>query len=333
VARFSVIIVSWNGKAFLAPCLDSLRRQSFRDFETILVDNGSSDGSLDFAKQLYPEVRTVGLVENKGFCGGNNEGIRCAQSEWIVLLNNDTEAHPGWLAAISRAIESNPDVDMFASTMVHYASRERINSCGISVSAVGIARAASKDELLIEGGTASSTPFAPSGGAAAYSRKMLERVGLFDEDFFLDFEDFDLGFRARLLGYDCRLVGDAIVYHHDQGTRGARPDLWVFYSQRNIDYVYLKNMPLSLIFRYGVFRILWELGCLLYFAGQGRGGPFLKAKIDVIKNLPRMVRKRATIQARKTLPTKDLQRRMLGLGELVKEGWFATGFRKALRLN
>src|SRR5579864_4776462 len=124
----SVIIVNWNGKHLLDDCLGSLRRQTFRNFETILVDNGSSDGSAEYVQKRYPEVKLIALHENRGFAGGNIAGYERATGKLIVLLNNDTEGHRDWLAEIHHASLNFPEAGSFASKMMYFADRQRIEN-------------------------------------------------------------------------------------------------------------------------------------------------------------------------------------------------------------
>src|SRR4030043_1630550 len=127
----SVIIPNWNGKRFLMECIDSLKEQTFHDFETILADNGSTDGSADFAQQHYGDfIRIIRIGKNLGYTGGNNVGIRAARGEYIVLLNNDTQADSTWLEALVEAIGSNPQIGMWASKGYSYHQRDRIEAVG-----------------------------------------------------------------------------------------------------------------------------------------------------------------------------------------------------------
>src|SRR5947209_9685612 len=132
--KISVIIANWNGKHFLDACLSSLRHQRFRDFETILVDNGSSDGSTEYVRANFPEVRLITLAENRCFVGGTLAGYEVALGSVIVLLNNDTEAHPDWLEEIHQATVLYPKAGSFASKMMYFDARNRVENCGFEVS-------------------------------------------------------------------------------------------------------------------------------------------------------------------------------------------------------
>jgi GT2 family glycosyltransferase len=305
--EISVIIPNWNGKQFLEECLGAMRGQTFRDFETILVDNGSTDGSVEYVRQQFPEVKLLALPENLGFTGGNIAGYAQAGGNLIVLLNNDTAAHPNWLEEIHSASRANPDAGSFASKMMYFDDRERVENCGFDMGIAGATVDLGRDE--IDGPTWSQPRkvFGGCGGAVAYRRRMLEEIGFLDPDFEMIYEDVDLSFRAQLRGYECVYVPGAIVYHRYRVTIGKAPSRQVFYSQRNIEFVYLKNMPLGLILRSAPQRLLYEIGAAIYFSKQGTGAAFLRAKLDVLRCLPSILRKRREIQKSRRLTSSQLR--------------------------
>ena len=305
--EMSVIILNWNGKHFLDECLRAMRRQTFRDFEAILVDNGSKDGSVDFVRKQYPEVTLLALPENRGFTGGNIAGYTKATGSLIVLLNNDTEAQPNWLEEIHRASLTYPNFGSFASKMMYFDQRNRVENCGFDLGVVGATVDLGRDELDGPAWTQARTVFGGSGGAVAYRRKMLEEIGFLDPDFFMIYEDADLSFRAQLRGYRCVYVPGAIVYHRLGATIRKTPSIRVFYSQRNIEFVYLKNMPLGLILKSAPQRLLYEVGAAIYFSTQGTGSAFFRAKIDVLKCLPSILSKRSEIQKTRTITNSQMR--------------------------
>ena len=305
--EMSVIVLNWNGKQFLGTCLSALRCQTFRDFETILVDNGSQDDSVGYVRQHFPGVSVLSLERNLGFAAGNNAGYEQARGKLIVLLNNDTEADPHWLEEIHNASREFPSAGIFASKMLFFDQRNRIDNCGFDLTSAGATLDLGRGE---EDGPAWATPrevFGACGGAVAYHRSMLEDIGFLDPDFFMNYEDVDLGFRARLQGFTCVFIPTAIVYHHSAATRKKFPAAQTFYSQRNVEYLYLKNMPFMLILRSLPQRLLYELGAAVYFFKLGVGAAFLRAKIDVFRQLPSVLRKRGAIQKRRTLTNSQLR--------------------------
>ena len=308
--EMSVIVVNWNGKHFLADCLGALRRQTFRDFETIFVDNGSADGSAAYVKENFPEAKLLALPDNRGFTGGNIAGYQQAQGDLIVLLNNDTEAHPRWLEEIHKASLDFPEAGSFASKMMYFDRREQIENCGFGVCVAGTTIDLGRDEPDGPLWTAPREVFGACGGAVAYRRSMLDEIGFLDPDFFMVYEDVDLSFRARLRGYRCIYVPDAIVYHRYRATLGKRPAHQVFYSQRNIEFVYWKNMPAGLILRSTLQRLLYEIGAAIYFVRRGSGAAFLRSKFDVLRHFPQIVKKRRQIQRKKTVANSQILKLM-----------------------
>jgi GT2 family glycosyltransferase len=335
MCKISVIVLNWNGVKFLEACLSSLRKQTFREFETILVDNGSTDGSASYVRENFTEVRLVELDKNRGFAGGNQAGYEAASGEWIVLLNNDTEADAKWLEEIRKAADENPGAGAIASKMLYFDERNRIDNCGFSVTRAGTTVELGRGEL---DGLAWSTPrnvFGPCGGAAAYRREMLRKIGFLDQDLFIVYEDVDLAFRMQLGGYPCVLAPGAVVYHRYRQTLGKNPASSVYFSQRNIELVYFKNMPAALIARYLPSRFLYEVGAALYFFGLGAGMAFVKAKLAALWHLPSILRKRLSIQRHRVLSNAELRALLAdtGLEAKWKKFWSsrATKTEKALK--
>jgi GT2 family glycosyltransferase len=305
--KMSVIIANWNGKHLLKDCLDALSRQTYRDFETIFVDNGSNDGSADYVSSQFPEVKLLRLADNRGFTGANIAGYEQAAGELIVLLNNDTEADPHWLEEIHRAAQVYEKAGSFASKMMYFDDRNRIENCGFDLGIAGTTLDLGRDELDGPKWAYPRTVFGACGGAAIYRRGMLVDIGFLDPDFFLIYEDVDLSFRAQLRGYECVYVPNAIVYHRYRTSIKKSPTRQVFFSQRNIEFVYLKNMPAKLIMQSFPQRLMYELGSSAYFARQGAGFAFLRAKLAALSSLPQVLKKRRKIQKRRISTDRQLK--------------------------
>jgi GT2 family glycosyltransferase len=321
--EMSVIVLNWNGKRFLETCLAALRRQTFQNFETILVDNGSEDGSAEFVRNHFPEVCVLPLARNLGFAAGNNAGYEQAQGNLIVLLNNDTEAEPHWLEEIHKAAQEFPRAGTFASKMLYFDERNRIDNCGFGLTAAGLAVEHGRGE---QDGPSWAEPrpvFGACAGAAAYRRSMLERVGFLDPDFFTFYEDVDLSFRAQLLGYECIFVPGAIVYHRYRATMNKFPARQIFLTQRNVEFVYLKNLPLGLMLGSLPQRFIYELGGAAYFFKVGVGSAFLKGKIDAVRQLPAVFRKRKEIQKKRIITNAHLRL-------VMQKSWFGSKWKKLL---
>jgi GT2 family glycosyltransferase len=298
----SVVVVNWNGVNLIGDCLQSLRSQTFKDYEVIVADNGSNDGSLDLVAEQFPEVRLISLGRNHGFCGANNRALDHAQGEFVALLNNDAAADVRWLETLHYGIASSQEVGLCASKIVHFDHRNLIDSAGdgFGICGVGFKRGHSLAANLFE---REEEVFGACGAGALYRRSLLDEVGFFDEDLFCVHEDVDLSFRARLLGYKCLFIPQALVYHKGGSTLGHLSDDYVYYGQRNAEIVCLKNMPGPLLFRYFHHHLLYNLLALGYFVWKGKGTAFLKAKRDFLRMIPSTLKKRRDIQAGAPLDT------------------------------
>ena len=218
---FSVIIPNWNGLRFLPTCLNALRHQTFSDFETIVVDNGSSDGSREFIAREFPEVRVIALESNRGFAPAVNTGVRAARGDVVVLLNNDTEADSNWLAEIARALEANPRAGMIVCKLRLFDKRDHLHSAGDFYRVDGIPGNRGVWEPDHGQYDDARGIFGGCGGAVAYRKTMLDEIGAFDEALGSYCEDVDLNWRARLAGYQVVYAPKAIVYHMVSATGGG----------------------------------------------------------------------------------------------------------------
>jgi GT2 family glycosyltransferase len=296
----SIIIVNWNGREFLRECLEGLRRQVYRDFSVILVDNGSHDGSTAFVSENYPEVSIVALKDNRGFAAANNVALHTIETEFVALLNNDAVPHPLWLKSLVEALEEHPQAGLAASKMLLYDRPEMIDRAGDGYTRAGAAllrgRGLSADCHRIR-----EWVFGACAAAALYRMAMLRDIGFFDEDLFLLYEDVDLSFRAQLKGYKCLYVPEALVYHKGSSSIVHDSSLSVYYGHRNLEWVYIQNMPSRLLLRTVFPHILYDFASLTYFVISGRGKDFFRAKKDALKGLKRALKKRQQIQSGKVV--------------------------------
>ncbi len=296
--KVSVIIVNWNGKRLLSECLDGLRHQIYQPLSIILVDNGSSDGSIDFVNHNYPEVKTIALPKNVGFSAANNYAFNTIKTEYVALLNNDAIAHPLWLKHLVEALEYHPEVGFAASKMLFYDNPETIDRAGDSYTRAGTGLLRGRGES-VSNYNKQEWIFGACAGAALYRTLMLRDIGLFDEDFFLVYEDVDLSFRAQLKGYKCLFVPEAVVYHKASSSIVYDSPISVYYSHRNLEWVYIKNMSSELILKTIWLHIIYDLAAFLFFAANGRAKEFIMAKWDALKGVKRMLKKRKQIQRNK----------------------------------
>jgi len=296
----SVVVLCWNGREHLDTCLSSLQGQTYRDFEVLVVDNGSVDGSPEFVSSAFPKVRLICLPSNRGFSAGNNVGIRAAQGEYIALLNQDTEVDPRWLEELYRGMSDDPEAGSCASKMLRFDRRDTIDRAGDAYTIAGVAMLIGSHRKDGEDFDAPRRIFGACAGAALYRRSMLDEVGLFDEDFFCICEDVDLSFRAQLRGYSCLYVPSAVVYHKASSSIGLYSDFYVYHTHRNLEYVLAKDMPTSLLLRYLPVHMLYDALSFLFYLVRGRGWTFLRAKFAALRHMPNMLRKRRGIQRGRT---------------------------------
>ncbi len=296
----SVVIVNWNGRRFIQRCLNGLKRQTFKEFTAILVDNGSSDGSVELVRREFCEVKIIALRENLGFAAGNNLALEQINTKYVSLLNNDAIPHPDWLANLVNALDGDAEAGFAAAKMLSYYSPELIDRAGDVFTTAGTALLRGRGKRS-EAYNKQEYVFGACAGAALYRTDMLQEIGLFDEDFFLLYEDVDLSFRAQLRGYKCIYVPDAVVYHIGSGSIGEDTPTSVYYSHRNLEWVYVKNMPASLIRRTIAPHLIYDLAAFLFFMTKGRGGDYLRAKWDALKGIRTALQKRDKIQKSKTV--------------------------------
>ena len=316
--RVTVVIPNWNGERFLSSCLDSLREQSFENFETILVDNGSTDDSVAFARHNFPEVRVLPLGENKGFSVAVNAAIKASRAEYVALLNNDTETDPGWLAALVKAAEAYPKAGLFASKMVDFNDRRVLDGAGDALRRSGLPLRLGHGEPDHGQYDEAAYVFGACAGAALYRRDMLNDIGLFDEDFFAYCEDGDLSFRAQLAGYRCLYMPEAVVYHIGSATTGKRSPFAVRLGTRNGLCLLVKNLPTPLVPCFLPFIAAGQLSRLIVAAATSTLRAHLQGLAGALRLLPLMLKKRWEIQKRRRVLVGYIRR-------LLKESSKATG--------
>jgi GT2 family glycosyltransferase len=333
VPRITVVIPNWNGERLLETCLSSLRGQTLGDFETILVDNGSTDGSVALVARDFPEVRVVALEENRGFSAAANAGIRASDTELVALLNNDTEQDPGWLESLVRAAGSHPGAGSFASKLLDFHDRGLIDGAGDALRLSGLPYRIGHGERDRGQLDAPGYVFGACGAAALYRRRMLDEIGLFDEDFFAYCEDGDLSFRARLAGYGCFYVPGAIIYHMGgASTGGKRSAIATALGTRNSLGLLVKNLPLSVAPHLLPFFVAGQLARLLTAAATGTLRAHLEGLAGARRHLPAMLEKRRKVQRARKVSDARI-RRVIGGSSLAATASMARRVRDRLRLR
>jgi GT2 family glycosyltransferase len=307
----SAVVVNWNGRVHLETCLASLLRQTLPDMELILVDNGSTDGSVGFVAQRFgAAVRVLTLAHNRGYGAALNAGIRTARGRYLFALNNDTELAPGCTAALYAAGERFPQVGSFAPKILSFDDRRCIDNVGHLLYADGLSRGRGRLEEDRGQYDREEDILLFSGCAVLLRREMLADIGLFDEDLFAYCEDTDLGLRAQLAGWGSRSVPTAVVYHKYSASTAHYSPMKAFLVERNHAWVAVKCLPAPLLLLSPLFTVLrlgaQAIGAVTHRGAAGRFATdqstgalvavFLRAALAATRGLPAAWRKRRVIQ-------------------------------------
>ncbi|MBM3127120.1 MAG: glycosyltransferase family 2 protein [Chloroflexi bacterium] len=295
---FSIIIPNWNGVRLqlLPTCLNALSAQTYRDFEIIVVDDCSTDDSREFLAREYPDMRVVANEKNLGFAPSVNAGIRAARGEIVVLLNNDTEADPEWLAEIARARDAQPRAGMVVCKLRLFDKRDHIHSAGDFYRVDGTPGNRGVWEKDAGQYDDARGVFGACGGAVAYRKTMLDEIGGFDEALGSYCEDVDLNWRARLAGYAIAYAPRAIVYHKVSATGGGA--LASFFVGRNFIWVIAKNYPRGLWEKYWQKILRAQLRITFDALKSWRGAAArarLRGQLAGVLGLPRWLARRRDV--------------------------------------
>lgn len=278
MCKVTVVIPNYNGLKFLKECLDAILAQvsGTPEYEVMVIDNGSTDGSLELLWAAYPMVHVEALPENTGFCHAVNVGIKLSSAPYVILLNNDTKVKDEFIKNLCYAIESKPEAFSVSAKMLMWDHPELLDDAGDRYCAFGWAYARGKGRPA-ERYNEPCEIFSACAGAAIYRRKILEEIGCFDEQHFAYLEDLDLGYRARIYGYRSYYEPRAEVIHYGSASSGSRYNVWkTSLASANSVYVVGKNMPL--------LQWIWNLPFLipgffvkfLFFIKKGMGMAYIK---------------------------------------------------------
>ena len=283
--KVTIVIPNYNGKKFLENCIESLYEQDYKNMDIIVVDNGSTDGSIEFIESRYSDVKLIKLDKNYGFSKAVNEGIKEAKGEYVVLLNNDTKTTSNWLQELVNCIDKDENIFSCSSKMLKYDDISTIDDAGDEYTILGWAyqNGNNKPETLY---SKPKEVFSSCAGAAIYRKSILDKIGYFDESFFAYLEDVDIGYRARIHGYKNVYCPAAICYHIGSATTGSKyNEFKISLSSRNNIYLLYKNMPLlQLVFNFPFlfigFFIKW-----IFFLFKGYGKTYLYGVIQGLRTI------------------------------------------------
>lgn len=283
--KIAVVIPNYNGIRFVEECLTALLHQEEGTpaYGIVVVDNGSGDGSRELVERRFPQVSLISLRENTGFCHAVNVGIRASDAPYIVLLNNDTKAAPGFLKALYEAAEGRPDAFSVSARMLMWDRPELLDGAGDRYCVLGWAYARGRGKPAA-GYDKSCRVFSACGGAAIYRRAVFEKIGYFDEAHFAYLEDLDIGYRAMLYGYRNYYEPGAEVLHYGSAASGSRYNEWkTGLAAANSVCCPAKNMPFLQLLVNLPFLLAGYLIKLVFFAGKGLGGCYLKGLARGVK--------------------------------------------------
>jgi len=286
---------------FIGMCLDSLNQSDFYSYEVIVIDNGSVDGSLEMIEKNYPLVRLIKNPENMGFAVACNQGIKAAKGEYISLLNNDIEVESNWLTKLYEGMERHPECGMGTTKMMFLDQRDVFYNTGDLFHAWSAGGGRGQGEKDIGQYEEEDYVFGACAGAGIYRRDFFEKVGIFDEDFFIFAEDVDINMRGQLQGFKCVYLPKAKVYHIGTATIGLYSDRYIYLCKRNDIFVLIRNYSLKLYFKYLWTILTHQLNDIKYFTYRGQGVVLFKSKIDVFKMLIPMLIRRFSIQKSRTV--------------------------------
>lgn len=274
-SEVTVIIPNYNGRKLLKNCIETLEQQTYPDFQLLIVDNGSTDGSTELTSDRL-NIEWIKLKENTGFCGAVNIGIGHTKTPYFILLNNDTEAEPQFVEELLRAVKKSDRIFSCGAQMLDYRNREILDNAGDLYTALGWAVGRGKgkpaDAFSVE-----KNVFSCCGGASIYRTEVIKKIGAFDENHFAYLEDVDIGYRAKIYGYKNRYIPTAKVYHVGSATTGNRyNEKKVFLAARNSMFLLYKNMPfLQLVLNLPLILpgilVKW-----VFFLKKGMAGEYLR---------------------------------------------------------
>ena len=329
-----VVIPNWNGADRIRACLNSLQHQTEKH-QIVVVDNGSVDDSAEIIEKYYPEIVLVLHSKNKGFAGGVNAGIRYAigqKAEYVALLNNDAAAAKDWLENLVKFLDANPKTGI-ATSKICDDNKTHIDSTGEEYSVWGLPYPRGRGETNNDKYDKDTWVFGASGGASLYRIKMLEQIGLFDEDFFAYYEDVDISFRGQLAGWKIAYVPKAVVYHEIGATSGSIKGFTTYQTLKNLPLLLWKNVPWRLMPKIWPRLVLAYCGLVVSALSRGHIGPVLKGLAVGTILWPKKLVQRYKIQRNRkvsldyinSMITHDLPPNARKLRNLRKNWWRLQG--------
>lgn len=294
--RVSAVVLTYNGRELLGQMLPTLLAQSGVVFETVVVDDGSSDDTLEYLRERWPQVRVIANPTNLGVAASLNRGVQAARGEYVALLNNDIELASGWLAVLVRSLEVYREAASATGKLLDFHRREIFEAAGDFMRWSGMSGHYEQGKHVADAGDKPTAVFSPCAGAALYRRAALTEIGPFDEDFFAYLEDVDWGFRAQLAGYTARYEPAAVAYHMGGATTGRQAGRFTALLRRNSALLVVKDYPTAALLRHLPKVLAFQLISLYASHRDGILRAHLREFGAAARLLPRMLHKRREIQ-------------------------------------
>lgn len=283
MTKSTVVIPNYNGIKYIEACLNSLYTGSVQDFDLIVVDNASSDGSYELIRDQFPKATLIRNEKNEGFSVAVNQGIEQSKTPYVILLNNDTEVAHDFIKELETVMDADESVFSASAKMIALHDQTKIDDAGDFYCALGWAFALGKGKQPQQFGK-NYDIFAACAGAAIYRRSCFEKVGLFDSNHFAYFEDIDIGYRANLYGYRNCFAAKSIVYHAGSATSGSRYNTFkTKLASRNSIYLVYKNMPLWQILLNSPLLLIGFTIKALFFIKKGFGKEYMQGLWNGVK--------------------------------------------------
>ncbi len=300
------VIPNYNGGDLVLRCIESVLKQTYANVETVIVDNASTDGSLDKIRKKFPDLKIIETGYNAGWGIACNIGMKSAPSDFVALINNDALLEPKCVEEMVKALELNPRYGSCATRILLLKQKNRIEACGLSIywdgSSCGRGRLRSAKTFM-----KTEEVFCANDCCCLYRREMIEDIGDYDPDFFIYCDETDMGWKHQLAGWKCVYAPNAVVYHAHSRTAGSYSSFKAYHVERNRIYLCMKYFPLPLLlaspfftfWRYSFQVYLWlfhKKGALSHYKQQNsfREGVWtlVRAYWDALMKLPVMWKRR-----------------------------------------
>ncbi len=293
--KTSIVIPNWNGRELLPDCLNSLKKQHA---EIILVDNGSTDDSVNYVSVNFPEVKIVKLCANFGFAKAINEGVKASKAEYVIFLNNDTEVDKDFVKNLVSCADAHPEVISVNSKLLNFYDRKIIDGVGIQINEVGQARSIGWQEEDKGQYNSEFYIFGATGGASLFRREDFIKVGGFDESYFMYSEEVDFAFRAQFAGFKSIFCPDALVYHKHKASAKKKPQHVEYWQFRNMTMTIIKDFPASILLKKWRWLKIFLVFCntIFYQLKNGYFWPPVLTKLWLLFHLPLLLNQRKIIQ-------------------------------------